>query len=176
MSGSISRQVKKLITRKKGILLDISLGGIPQPRSVVLSPTGDVKHHPCSLPFPLPDGCVNTAVVTHVLEYLEQHRFFDWWDELWRIMQPMGICYISGPYGGDESQGWLTDPLHKTRVLEASFAWVDPRTPLYALHESLGRKQPRPWHPLGMARVPGTQGSISYNVTLQKQLQQTAKK
>lgn len=164
-----SPALSKLLARKKGILLDISLGGVPQERSVVLSPSGDIKQHPCSLPFKLPDGCVNTAVVTHVVEFLDPALFFDWWDELWRVLQPKGICYISGPYGGDDSQGWLSDPTHRTRVLETSFAWLDPRTPMYALHESLGRTQPKPWHPLGMSRVPGTQGSISYNVTLQKQ-------
>ena len=161
-------KIAKLIGRKKGILLDISLGGTPQERSVVMSPTGDVPHDPRALPFPLPDGCVNTAVVMHVLEYLDQDKFFPWWDELWRVMQPKGIVYVTGPYGGDESQGWLSDPCHRTRVLEISFAWLDPRTPMYAIHKDVGRPTPRPWHPVGMARTPGTQGSISYNVTLQK--------
>jgi len=165
----LSPKIKTLVEKKKGLLLDISLGGTPQPRSVVLSPTGDVPHHPCFLPFPLPDACVNTAVVTHVLEYVEPAQFFAWWDELWRVTQPGGVCYVSGPYGGDESQGWLTDPQHKTRVLEASFAWLDPRTPMYELHKHLGRPTPKPWWPLQMARVPGTQGSISYNVMLAKQ-------
>lgn len=165
----LSPQIEKLINRKKGLLLDISLGGSPQPRSVTLSPTGDIKHWPTQVPFPLPDACVNTSVVTHVLEYLEPAQFFAWWDELWRVTQPDGVCYVSGPYGGDESHGWLSDPQHRTRVLESSFAWLDPRTPMYELHPSLGRALPRPWWPLQMARVPGTQGSISYNVMLAKQ-------
>jgi hypothetical protein len=29
--------------------------------------------------------------------------------------------------------------------------------------------KPKPWHPLAIARVPGTHGTISYNVTLQAQ-------
>lgn len=162
--ATISPAVEKLIARKKGLLLDVSLGGTPQERSVTLSPAGDIPHDPRRLPFPLPDGCVNTAVVTHVLEYLEPNLFFAWWDELWRVMQPKGVVYVSGPYGGDESQGWLSDPTHKTRVLENSFLWLDPRGPLYELHASLGRPTPKPWHPLQMARVPGTQGTVSYNV------------
>lgn len=165
----LSPAIEKLVTRKKGLLLDISLGGAPQERSVTLSPTGDIPHNPTTLPFPLPDSCVNTAVITHVLEYVEPAKFFAWWDELWRVTQPGGICYVSGPYGGDDSQGWLSDPQHRTRVLEASFAWLDPRTPLYALHPTLGRPLPRPWWPLAMARQPGTQGSITYNVMLAKQ-------
>lgn len=160
--------VRRLIERKKGILLDVSLGGVPQERSVSLAPSGDVRHDPRLIPWPLPDGCANTAVVTHVLEYLDPSLFFAWWDELWRVMQLRGIVYVSGPYGGDDSQGWLSDPTHLTRVLETSFAWLDPRTPLYPIHPQCGRSFPRPWYTQTTARVPGTQGSISYNATLQK--------
>ncbi len=162
-------KVRKLVEQKKGILLDISFGGTPQPRSVTLGPSGDVKHSPLDVPFPLPFECVHTAVATHVLEFLPQGMFFDWFDGLWRVVKPLGLVYVSGPYGGDDSLGWLSDPTHRTRVLEVSFAWLDPRTPLYALHESVGRKTPKPWHTLSVARVPGTESTISYNAVLQKQ-------
>lgn len=163
------RNTAKLISAKKGILLDISFGGTPQARSITLGPKGDIKHDPRKLPFPLPNACVHTAVVTHVLEYLEPEKFFAWFDELWRVVQPKGSVYVSGPYGGDDSLGWLSDPTHKTRVMEQSFAWLDPRTPLYAAHASVGRRTPKPWWPLQLARVPGTEGTISYNCMLQKQ-------
>lgn len=161
--------IERLIGRKKRLLLDISFGGTPQPRSVTLGPQGDIRHDPRKIPFPLPDGCVNTAVVTHVLEYLDQQQFFAWWDELHRVMMPHGVVYVSGPYGGEESTGWLSDPQHRTRVVEASFGWLDPRVPYYAEHAAVGRKAPRPWHPQHIARVPGTQGSISYNCMLEAQ-------
>lgn len=164
---TIAPKITKLIDSKKGILLDIALGGEPQERSVTLGPTGDIVHDPRTIPFPLPSNCVNTAVVTHVVEFVPPALIFKWWDELHRIMQPAGIVYISGPYGGDESHGWISDPQHVTRIVEATFLWLDPRGPLYSLHSSLGRPQPLPWHPLATARVPGTQGSVSYNVTLQ---------
>lgn len=164
-----ARELDALIRRKKGLLLDISMGGVPQPRSVSISPKGDIKHDPRRLPFPLPSGCGNTAVVTHVLEYVDPAFFFDWWDELHRVMQPKGIVYISGPYGGEESAGWLSDPQHRTRVMEQSFSWLDPRSPFYADHEARGRRAPRPWHPVAIARVPGTHGTISYNATLEAQ-------
>lgn len=167
----MSPKVRKLVQRKKGIMLDISFGGKPQPRSVTLGPKGDVKHDPRTLPFPLPTGCVHTAVIMHVLEYLEPGQFFRWFDELWRVVQPMGTVYVSGPYGGDDSFGWLTDPTHKTRVLEQTFAWLDPRTPLYKEHKNLGRKTPKPWYPMQLARVPGTEGSISYNCVLQRRVE-----
>ena len=178
-------KITKLINSKKGILLDISLGGTPQPRSVTLGPKGDIKWDPRRVPpsgsnsgseysivdtrsWPLPNKCAHTCVITHVLEYLQPSVFFDFWDELHRIVQPFGLVYVSGPYGGDESQGWVSDPQHLTRVVEASFLWLDPRGPLYKLHGDVGRKTPKPWHPLKTARVPGTYGSISYNATLQK--------
>lgn len=165
----MTKRVRALLGKKKGLLLDISFGGTPQPRSVTLGPTGDLKHDPLTIPFPLPAHCVHTAVVTHVLEYLPPEHWFAWWDELHRVMQPLGIVYCSGPYGGDESQGWLSDPTHRTRVIEQSFAWLDPRLPFYAEHHTIGRLQPRPWFPLTIARVPGSHGTVSYNVTLQSQ-------
>ncbi len=166
----MTARVKKLLSKKKGLMLDISFGGTPQPRSVTLGPTGDIKHSPLKTPFPLPKECVNTSVVFHVLEFLPPEKFFDWFDELWRVTQPFGVAYVSGPYGGDESQGWLSDPTHKTRVLEQTFAWLDPRTPLYEKHKELGRKTPKPWWPLSLARVPGTQGTITYNCVMQKRV------
>ena len=160
--------LKQLLARKKGILLDVSFGGITQPRSVTLNPTGDIKQSPCQIPFKLPKNCVHTAVVTHVLEYLDPTQFFLWWDELHRVMQPQGTVYVSGPYGGDESQGWLSDPTHRVRVVEQSFAWLDPQLPFYVMHKNLGRQTPKPWQTLTLARVPGAHGTVSYNVALMK--------
>lgn len=167
--GSVNKKISALLKAKKGLLLDISFGGKPQPRALTLGPSGDLKHDPRVIPFPLPAGCVHTAVITHVLEYLPPEHVFAWFDELHRVLQPQGVAYFSGPYGGDESQGWLSDPTHKTRIVEQSFAWLDPRTPFYAMNEAAGRSQPRPWWTLSVARVPGAHGTTSYNVTLGKQ-------
>ncbi len=160
--------LKKLLDRKRGVLLDISLGGTKQTRS--LSLLADVGHDPLKLPFPLPDACVHTAVVTHVVEFVDPSRLYAWFDELWRVMQPDGTVYMSGPYGGDQSDGWLSDPTHRTRIIESSFLWLDPRGPLYGVHKDLNRPTPKPWHPQALARVPGSQGSISYNAVLRKKV------
>lgn len=159
-------KIAKLLKKKQGILLDISLGGTPQEASVTMR---DLRHDPRKLPYPLPTGCVHTAVITHVLEYLEPYQFFPFWNEMHRILRPKGIVYVSGPYGGDESMGWINDPEHKTRVVEQSFAWLDPRVPFYAQHPEVGRKLPAPWHPIQLTRVPGVNGTISYNVMMQSQ-------
>jgi hypothetical protein len=161
-----------LLKRQSGILLDISLGGKPQSHSVTLK---ELRHHPLRLPWSrLPDACVHTAVVVHVLEYLKPEQFFDWFDELWRVVRPGGIVSLSGPYGGDESTGWLSDPEHRLRIVEPTFAWLDPRTPVYSLQESeRGRKAPKPWNMLASSRVPGTLGTVSYNVQLLRAKQVT---
>lgn len=156
------------LARTGGILLDISFGGTPQPRAVTMGPRGDVRHAPTRLPFPLPNACVHTCVVTHVLEFLPPATFFAWWDELHRVLKPGGIVYCSGPYGGDESQGWLSDPTHQSRVVEQTFAWLDPRLPYYAEHAARGRKTPKPWHPQAITRVPGSNSTSSYNAILVK--------
>jgi hypothetical protein len=166
----IARKTQRLLTRRAGVLLDVSLGGEPQLQSVTMRKGGDINHDPLKVPFPLPDACAHTAVVTHVLEYLEPGAFYRWWDELWRIVQPGGLVFVSGPYGGDESHGWIADPTHRTRIVEQSFAWLDPRTPFYELHAATGRPKPRPWFPLHLARVPGTHGTFGYNAQIRKPL------
>jgi len=165
----VKARIDKLLSRKKGVMLDISMGGTPQPRSLTIGPSGDVRTPLSRLPFPLPDECAHGAVVTHALEFLPPELFFDWWNELWRVVQPHAKVYVSGPYGGvDDSHGWVSDPTHRTRIVEQSFAWLDVRMPFYKLHPNLGRPTPKPWTALATARVPGTHGTISYNVTLQR--------
>lgn len=159
-------KLRKKIEAKKGILLDISFGGATQPRSITLGPKGDIRQPPTDT-FQLRSACVHTAIVTHVLEFIEPQKYFAWWNNLHRVMLKDGIVYISGPYGGDESQGWLSDPTHRIRIVEQSFAWLDPQTPFYALHEARGRKTPLPWKTLTVARVPGAHGTVTYNVTMQ---------
>lgn len=177
-----SAALDRLLAQKTGILLDVSLGGTPQPSSVTMQEVWaaiyprrksetSARHLLAApalrLPFPLPDACVHTAVVTHVVEYLDPRDFFAWWDELHRVLRPHGVVHISGPYGGDESSGWVSDPQHRVRVAEPTFAWLDHRTLQYGAHDSVGRTPPRPWEVVGVARVPGTFGTVSYNATLQ---------
>jgi len=162
----MARDVKKLLKARRGLILDISFGGKPQARSVTLSPHGDIRHDPRKTPLPIPTASVHTAVVTHVLEYLDPVTFYDWFDELHRIMLPDGLAYFSGPYGGDESWGWLSDPTHRVRVVEQTFAWLDPRLPFYEKHTECPRKKPKPWLTEGIARVPGAHGTYSYNAAL----------
>lgn len=150
--------------KRAGIVLDISLGGVPQANAVTMR---ELKHDPRKVGFPLPPHSVTTAVIVHVLEYLDPKQWFRWWDALHFIMRPYGVVYASGPYGGDDSQGWLSDPTHRVRVVEQSFSWLDPQLPHFELHPTVGRRFPQPWHTLAIARVPGSHGTVSYNATMQ---------
>jgi len=157
---------KAIVKSKSGILLDLSLGGTPQPNSVTCA---ELKMDPRKLPFPLPTGSCHTTVCTHVLEYVEPTQVWNWFDELHRVMRPGGIVYMSGPYGGDDSQGWLSDPSHRVRVVEQTVAFLDPRLPFYSQHPDVGRPLPKPWHVLQATRVPGTHGTVGYNFILAAQ-------
>ena len=152
---------------KAGILLDLSLGGTPQPNSVTCA---DLKIDPRKPKFLLPTGSVHTCVATHILEYVEPTHVWQWFDELHRVMRPGGTVYFSGPYGGDESAGWVSDPSHRVRVTETTFAWLDPRLPFFSQHGDVGRPQPKPWHVLQASRWPGTHGTTTYNVVLSAQV------
>jgi SAM-dependent methyltransferase len=163
----MTRRHRALVQAKSGIKLDLSLGGQPDANAVTVA---DLKMDPLRIPFPVPDATVHTAVMVHLLEYLDPAQFFRWMDELHRVMRPGGLVFASGPYGGDESQGWLSDPTHRTRIIEQSFSWFDPRMPFYALHPSIGRPTPKPWHVLQARRAPGTHGTVSYEVILSAQV------
>ena len=157
---------QQLLKQRRGILLDLSLGGTPQPNSVTCA---ELKMDPRRPKFPLPTGSVHTCVATHVLEYVEPTQVWNWFNELHRVMRPGGTVYVSGPYGGDESQGWLSDPSHKVRVVEQTFAWLDPRLPFYQQNADVGRDLPKPWHVVQATRVPGTHGTVGYNVIMSPQ-------
>jgi len=165
-SVKLSRSVERQIRQKTGILLDLSLGGSQQPNSLWMNPRGDLRHDPRVLPFPLPDHCAHSAVVMHLLEFLQPEQYFAWWDELWRVMRTGGIVYASGPFGGDDSIGWLAEPMHRTRVVELSFGWLDPMMPIYQEHQAIGRTPPKPWRVLTASRSAGSVG-LNYEAQLQ---------
>jgi hypothetical protein len=154
---------EKVVKAKTGILLDVSLGGTAQPNSVTFA---DLKASPLKVPWPLKDGECHTAVVTHCLEFVEPTHIFRWFDELHRVMRPGGIVYLSGPYGGELGDGWLSDPSHRTRITERSFIWLDPRGPYWQNHADIGRQHPRPWQVLQATRAPGMNGTQTYNVVM----------
>ena len=153
----------RALRAKRAILLDVSLTGPPQTHAVWLAPSGDVPHDPRVLPWPLPSQCAHTAVVPHVLEYLDPATWDAWWTELHRVLRPKGRVYISGPYGGDLSVAWFDDPRHRMRITGEGLRHLDvrARTP-----EEQTRPLP-PWHVVSFTRLPVGGGRIHYNAILE---------
>lgn len=127
---------------KKGILLDIGCGGAKQDASFVgmdkrALPGVDIVHDVEVFPWPLKDNSVNLAVCSHLLEHIKPWLTIDFFNEIWRVMQPDGKLVIACPYG--ISSGWQQDPTHCNVVIEATFQYFDPQFPLWQIYK------PKPW-------------------------------
>lgn len=142
----VARSVLRLLHEKSGIALDVACGenkvssewvGI----DVRPMPGVDIVHDLEQFPWPLPDGCVNTALVSHYVEHINPASFgvIKFFDELWRVLKPGARVLIVTPYAG--SPGYWQDPTHINPMSEASFAYMDPT------HQSglWGIYRPRPW-------------------------------
>ena len=108
--------VKQLLATKSQIVVDVGGGENPTPNSINIDirdlPTTDIVHDIEVYPWPLPDGCVDLLIASHVVEHIDPARgnFVRWMAEAWRVMKPGGQFLISYPYGG--SAGFLQDPSH----------------------------------------------------------------
>lgn len=145
--------LQALLVAKSGIRLDIGCGANKQgPDWVGLDvrklPGVDVVWDINKHPWPLPDGSVNLAMASHVLEHIppvafingETHfLFIEFMDEVWRILKPDCQFAIAVPHGN--SQGYLQDPTHCNAMNEARWAYFDPLHPsgLYGIYK------PKPW-------------------------------
>ncbi|TXH48135.1 MAG: hypothetical protein E6Q97_25365 [Desulfurellales bacterium] len=140
--------VEKLIAERSGIRLDIGCGGNKAPGFVGLDmralPGVDIVHDVEQYPWPLPDGCVQTAVASHLVEHIAPMRFgfINFMNEVWRIMAVGGEFAIATPHG--YSPGYLQDPTHCNPCNEATWSYFDPFEPntqggLWGIY------RPRPW-------------------------------
>jgi len=137
--------IDALLAEHSGIRLDIGCGANKQPGFVGMDARAldgvDIVHNWNNYPWPLPDGCVLTAVASHVVEHVNpaDGGFLRWMDELWRVMRVGGEVAIATPHG--LSQGFRQDPTHCNAMDEATFAYFDPAHPsgLWNIY------QPRPW-------------------------------
>jgi SAM-dependent methyltransferase len=135
--------IEQLIREHGGINLDIGCGNNKQPNFVGLDirplDNVDIVHNLEDCPWPLPDGCVMQAIMSHVFEHINPAggKVLQVMDEIWRVMKPGGRLAISMPYGW--SFGYIQDPTHINPANEATFQYFDPRFPLYQIY------QPKPW-------------------------------
>ena len=137
-----TKNILKLIEKhRQGIKLDIGCGSNKQSGFVGLDiralPTVDIIHNAESIPYPLPDDCCSTILVSHLVEHICPKRFIDVMNEWWRIMRVGGQLLISMPYG--VSFGFIQDPTHCNAMNEASWTYFDPSQFLYQIYK------PKPW-------------------------------
>jgi len=137
------KKINKLLEEKShGIKLDVGCGGSKQDGYVGMDmrPLSgvDIVHDAETVPYPLPDGCCETILVSHLIEHLKPWLIIDIFNEWWRVMEPGGQLMISTPYAG--SFGFWQDPTHIKGYNQASFTYFDPKDFLYAIY------RPKPWY------------------------------
>lgn len=141
---------EELIAAYSGIKLDIGCGKRKQSGFVGIDYRDwggvDIVHDLEQTPWPLPDGCVTTAIASHVLEHINPHKgvFLDVMNEIWRILRYDGQFAFVVPYAG--SPGYWQDPTHCNGITEATMLYFDPDPegkyagPTYYLFY-----EPKPW-------------------------------
>lgn len=135
--------MEEMVAEKGGILLDIGCGANKNPNMVGIDvralPGVDIVWNIEEVPWPLPDECVLTSVMSHVYEHINPAggKVLEVMNEIWRITKVGGQLAISMPYGW--SFGYIQDPTHCNPANEATWQYFDPRFPLYGIYH------PRPW-------------------------------
>lgn len=140
-------EIAEILKRhNQGIKLDIGCGANKQPGFVGIDnrklPGVDIVQDVEKFPWPLPDGCANLAVASHLVEHIDPHGgvFLRFMDEVWRILKYGGQFMIATPYAG--SHGYFQDPTHCNPCNEATWAYFDPLEAdgiLYKIYK------PKPW-------------------------------
>lgn len=135
------KNIRKLITSKLGIDLDVGCGSNKQPHFLGMDkrdvPGVDIVHNAEVFPWPLPKNSCNKILLSHLWEHIKPWLSIDFLNECWRIMKPGGQILISTPYAGSFS--YFQDPTHCNPANEATFTYFDPAYPLYGIY------RPKPW-------------------------------
>ena len=84
----------------------------------------DVVHDLNKYPWPWPDNSVDEIKIHDVLEHLND--FILAMEEIWRVLKPGGMVYISVPYYN--SWSFAADPTHKRGFHEITFRFFDPES------------------------------------------------
>jgi SAM-dependent methyltransferase len=75
-------------------------------------------------PWPLPDNCAHTVVMSHVWEHIPPWFSLAVMEEVHRVCRPAAGVFIAGPYA--LGFRFVQDPTHCNPVNEATFAYWDP--------------------------------------------------
>lgn len=134
-------KLKELLKSRGGIKLDVGCGSNKQKGFVGMDRRAvdgvEIVHDVKDIPWPLPDECCHTVLMSHLWEHIPPDARMDVMDEIWRVMRDDGQLLISTPYA--TSFGANQDPTHYPCPNEATFTYWDPSKPLYQIY------RPRPW-------------------------------
>ena len=132
----LTKDVRKIISSKLGIDLDVGCGFNKQPHFLGMDkrnvPGVDIVHNAEAFPWPLHADCCNKILLSHLWEHIKPWLSIDLMNECWRVMKPGGQVLISTPYAG--SFGYFQDPTHCNPANEATFTYFDPAYPLYGIY------------------------------------------
>lgn len=126
---------------KAKLCIDAGCGNNCQPGFVGMDKRAlkgvDVVHDIEDIPWPFETESAEVIKMTHVLEHIKPWLILDLFAECHRILKLDGKLLISMPYG--VSYRFVQDPTHCNPMNEASFAYFDPKEPLYQVYK------PPPW-------------------------------
>jgi SAM-dependent methyltransferase len=97
-----------------------------------------IVHDVTSFPWPVPDAAYDAAISHQLIEHLPHKDttagkdvFFEFFDEVWRILKPGGTFSFDVPHHA--WSGTYNDPTHRRFYNENSFShlWTPSRDPLY---------------------------------------------
>jgi ubiquinone/menaquinone biosynthesis C-methylase UbiE len=112
-----------LLERARSVLaLDVSMGMLRQARARIASPRARFARHDVRTPWPLPDGSVDVAVATLVLEHVEHLEPV--FREAARVLRPGGEMFLSELHPVRQHQGKqasFRDPIGGETVRVAAF-------------------------------------------------------
>jgi hypothetical protein len=161
--SSAAADVRQLLKTRAGVKLDLGCGTYKQGADWVgvdarPLPGVDVVHDLETFPWPLPDNCAHTAVMSHLFEHVKPWLTLPFMAELHRVCQPEAQVFIAGPYAMEYH--YVQDPTHCNPVNETTFVYWDDH------HHLWGVYQPPVFHLKHFERVP-VQAHIDFAAVLQ---------
>lgn len=132
----IPEKIKNLISSRKTVSLDIGCGGNKQQGFIGLDkrnlPGVDIVCDLETFPWPLPDSCASTILLSHFLEHVKPWVFLDLMAEIHRVSKDGAQIMVAGPYGVEFR--FIQDPTHCRPINEATFCYFDNRHPLWEVY------------------------------------------
>jgi hypothetical protein len=129
--SSVPPTTQSALDSAKGILLDVGCGGGKHPNSfgMDIRPLEgvDLVWDFTQTPWPLPDNCAHTVVLSHVWEHIPPEKTLAVMEEIHRVSRDKAGVFISAPYG--VGSRYLQDPTHQNPSTQATWAYWDPADP-----------------------------------------------